>query len=317
MRGIRGRIPSTMPKASPSFSGFDFRQHLSEAECAVLANPQRWEWIATCLPPLPKPLESHPQQPFIFNPETNHAPPQRELFLQLSGESVTRLGDTIYRLRPGSIQLCNHYEMHGLDPIPGEHSLRQLWLHLLTREQMSSNLFSVNAESTPSDMSLRVQSDPFVQLLYDAWSACEADPSDLLLRTFLQTTITTALMEVVGRPLLIPTVELEKSVIDYITAYIEEHLGEPLTLTRLSKLAGYSPHAFHRLFKRHRQITLHRYIVARRITKGRQLLQQGRTVESIAEEIGLSSAAVFSRFFKAHLDYSPSQWRELNRYEIN
>jgi len=282
-----------------------------------LSRPQHWQWLGSCLPEQLQPLQNHPMRDWMLSPGNHHSPPQRELFLALEGTTVYPFKGEVYPIKPGTVCLFDHHEMHGLAPIPGEHSFSHLWLHLPNRNLMSSNLYGVSEAGTLIKVSFRVQSDPFVQLVYDAWSTLAAEPESGIKRFFFQSVLTTAFLELLGRPILEPPKELEKSVVDYIADYIEEHLSEPLTLERLAQFAGYNPHAFHRIFRHHRRITLHRYVIARRITKAQQLLQQGWTLESIAEAVGLSSSAVFSRFFKKWVKLSPSRWREKNRYEIN
>lgn len=246
----------------------------------------------------------------------SHTPPQRELFFALSGTTVSMLGKEIYPIKPGTVMLFDHYETHGLDPVPGEHSIRHLWFHLPSRDQMSTNIFSVDSAGAPSDLAMKVRFDPFVQLIYDAWSDCVAQPHSATSRTLCKSVLTTAFLETLGRPARQPAEEIEKNVVDYIVSYIDKHLAEPLTLTRLAKLAGYNPFSFHRIFKQQKKTTLHRFIMLKRVTEARRLLLQGYSVESVAEAVGMSSPAVFSRFFKTQAELSPSSWRKMNKYEI-
>lgn len=295
---------------------FDFGRYLDERERQVIASPHKWKWIGTCLPRRVPPIPKHRKKKWILDPAHCHTPPQRELLFALAGSSLGCLGEEIFPITPGTIVLYDHHEKHGLAPIPGEKSIRHLWLHFATRDQMSTNIFSVDDNGVPGDLGLKVRIDSFVHLVFDAWSNCAHHPGSPLNETLLKSVLTTAFLEALGRPAREPSAEIERKVVDHIESYIQNHLSEPLTLNRLAKLAGYNPFSFHRLFKKHRKITLHRFIMLARITEARRLLIKGYNVESVAESVGLSSAAVFSRFFKSHAELPPSTWRKINRYDI-
>jgi AraC-like DNA-binding protein len=306
-----------MPRSHPESDPFDFDEYLSDEEKRVVASPHHWKWIASCFPQQVAPLTRHRHLKWLLDPEHCHTPPQRELFFALSGSTVASFNHKVYPTKPGTIMLFDHYESHGgLELPPFVRSCRFFWIHLPTRNQMSTNIFSVDAAGIPNDLSLKVRSDNFVHLLYDAWTNCVSNPHSVLNRTLLQSVLTTAFLESLGRPSRQPAAEVERSVVGYIETYINTHLSEPLTLNHLARLAGYNPFSFHRLFKKHQKITLHRFIMERRLTQARKLLLQGLSVESVAEAVGLSSSAVFSRFFKTQAELSPSSWRKLNRYEI-
>jgi len=306
-----------MPSRHPESDPFDFDEHLDDGEKRILGSPHLWKWIGSCFPERVAPITRHRYMKWLLDPAHCHSPPQRELCFTLSGSAVACFKDKVFPTKPGTILLFDHYESHGgLALPPFVRSSRSFWIHLPTRNQMSTNIFSVDASGNPNDLSLKVRSDSFVHLIYDAWTNCAADPQSRLNRTLFQSALTTAFLEALGRPSRQPAAEVEQSVIDYIETYIDTHLGESLTLNHLAKLAGYNPFSFHRLFKKHQKITLHRFIMERRVTQARKLLLQGMSVESVAESVGLSSAAVFSRFFKTRAELSPSSWRKLNRYEI-
>ena len=305
-----------MPTNSSPADLFSFSQYLSTEEKRIVASPEKWRWIASCFPRGQRPLKRHRYRKWLLDPLHCHTPPQRELLLVLSGNTVATLNGELYSARPGTVLLFDHHESHGLDPAPGQRDFRNLWLHLPNRNQMSTNIHSIDRAGVLNDLPLKIQEDAFVHLIFDAWTACADDPQSPLNRTLLRSVLTTAFLEVLGRPAQPPSVEVKQNVVKYIETYIDNHLNEPLTLSRLAKLAGYNPYSFHRIFKRHHQITLHGHIMQRRVAKARKLLQEGYSVESVTEAVGFSSASVFSRFFKSQAELSPSVWRKENRFEI-
>lgn len=100
--------------------------------------------------------------------------------------------------------------------------------------------------------------------------------------------------------------------------FIDDHLNEPLSLETVADVAAFSPFHFHRLFKAVTNETLHTYILRKRIEKAAALLirQSEKTISDIAVLCGFNSHSVFTRAFKKHYHYNPSEFRRLspNRY---
>lgn len=92
--------------------------------------------------------------------------------------------------------------------------------------------------------------------------------------------------------------------------FIEEHLGESLTLERVAAELYISSTYFSRLFKAKTGQTFSDYLAERRIEQARILLLSGSTpVAEIARQVGYAEPNSFTRLFKAHTGLSPSQYR--------
>ena len=94
--------------------------------------------------------------------------------------------------------------------------------------------------------------------------------------------------------------------------YIEEHIGEELTLSELADVAAFSKYHFHRVFAALLGETLFSFIQRVRLERAATFLcnQPKKSVTGIALECGFSSPSVFSRVFRNRFGLSPSQWRE-------
>lgn len=99
--------------------------------------------------------------------------------------------------------------------------------------------------------------------------------------------------------------------------YVEEHLGEPLTVADVAAAAWFSPFHFHRIFTSLVGETLGEYIQRVRLDRAaRQLLAYPRmSVTRIAMVNGYSSPAAFSRAFRAAHGVSPSAWRRAHAHD--
>ncbi len=93
-------------------------------------------------------------------------------------------------------------------------------------------------------------------------------------------------------------------------AYIEAHLGEPLTLDVIAQASHYSKYHLHRCFVESLGITASAYIWRRRLTEAaRQLALTDRRIVDIAIEFGFGSQQAFTRAFKIGYKQPPCRFR--------
>lgn len=93
--------------------------------------------------------------------------------------------------------------------------------------------------------------------------------------------------------------------------YIEEHLGEEITLDKLATLALFSKYHFHRLFKTDTGKTLMEYVRERRLTQAtHELAYSSKTVTHIAYSLNFNSHDAFDKAFKRVYGISPSEYRK-------
>jgi AraC family transcriptional regulator len=95
-----------------------------------------------------------------------------------------------------------------------------------------------------------------------------------------------------------------------VTAYIDEHLSEPIALSTLAELARLSPYHFCRAFKQSFGIPPHRYHMRRRIERAKALLQD-RPLISVTEvglALGFSETSSFTAAFRRTTGLTPSRY---------
>jgi len=99
--------------------------------------------------------------------------------------------------------------------------------------------------------------------------------------------------------------------IEMILEYIEKSIGSDLSLQTLSKIAGFSPYHFHRVFHSFTGINLHQYILERRLNNcAMQLLHEDCDITEIALDFGFSSSSAFARSFRKHFGCTPTQYKK-------
>jgi AraC family transcriptional regulator len=98
---------------------------------------------------------------------------------------------------------------------------------------------------------------------------------------------------------------------DKVLDFIEAHLGETLTVERLSQVANFSRFHFHRQFADYIGISVARYILLLRLRRASHQLvfNQGGKVIDIALEAGFENPESFSRAFRNTFGCSPSDFR--------
>lgn len=106
---------------------------------------------------------------------------------------------------------------------------------------------------------------------------------------------------------------MERTQIETVICYIEEHLKEELDNHILAQIAGYSEYHFIRLFRKYVHLTPADYIRKRRISEiVRRIGDSKRPISDVAFEYGFNSKENFIRAFRSEHGILPSAWKAAN-----
>ena len=95
-----------------------------------------------------------------------------------------------------------------------------------------------------------------------------------------------------------------------VVEFIEEHLGEPISLAALAELVDLSLFHFARAFTQSFGMPPHRYHMARRMDRARSLLQKpALSVTEIGIQIGFRETSSFTRAFGRFMGLTPTEYR--------
>ena len=96
-----------------------------------------------------------------------------------------------------------------------------------------------------------------------------------------------------------------------VVEYIEEHLDAGPTLEQMAAVARLSPYHFARQFKAATGLPPHQYVIARRVERAKQLLQEDGdlSLAEVAARAGFSDQSQFSHHFKRLVGVTPGQFR--------
>lgn len=93
--------------------------------------------------------------------------------------------------------------------------------------------------------------------------------------------------------------------------YIEENLKSDISIDQLASLVHLSKFYFIRLFKRLMGVSPYQYVLITRINSAKKLLMSPDfRINEIADAVGFSSAARFTKFFSEMTGMSPSEFRK-------
>jgi AraC family transcriptional regulator len=96
-----------------------------------------------------------------------------------------------------------------------------------------------------------------------------------------------------------------------VKSYIEENLGNSISLSELACLACVSVRHFERAFRQSLGVPPHRYVLERRVSAARDLLltHPNLPIEEIARKLGFSSSSHLSAAFSRRMGCSPARFR--------
>lgn len=99
--------------------------------------------------------------------------------------------------------------------------------------------------------------------------------------------------------------------INRVIFHIEAHLGEPLRLDDLARVAHFSPFHFHRIFAAFTGESLAAFIRRLRLERAaQQLLHLDDSVTEIALGAGYETPSAFTRAFATHFGVNPTEYRQ-------
>lgn len=92
---------------------------------------------------------------------------------------------------------------------------------------------------------------------------------------------------------------------------LNEHYTEKISLDELAVLFFINKYYLTKIFKETYGTTINSYIIAKRITRAKQMLRfTDKTLEEIAGSVGMNGGNYFSRMFKKIEGISPREYRK-------
>ena len=103
----------------------------------------------------------------------------------------------------------------------------------------------------------------------------------------------------------------KEQIVETMCRYIDDHLSQDLSLTRMAELVYHSATYISKLFTEVKGIGYNNYVVSCRLTKAAELLQNTRKrLEEIVEEVGYRSVSYFIYSFRNRYSMTPAEYRK-------
>jgi AraC-like DNA-binding protein len=99
-------------------------------------------------------------------------------------------------------------------------------------------------------------------------------------------------------------------------AFMEKYLSEKIELEKIASAAFMSRFHYTRIFKRVYGLSPRQYLKDLRINKGKELLKQGLNISQVCFEVGYDSLPTFCNAFKKATGYSPGEYQNLNKSNL-
>lgn len=107
------------------------------------------------------------------------------------------------------------------------------------------------------------------------------------------------------------TVSKKRMELAAVKSYLDEHYIERITLDELEVRFFINKYYLLKIFKENYGSTISNYLIAKRITRAKQLLRFTKlTIDEIGCEVGMDGAGYFSRMFKKAEGISPKEYRK-------
>jgi AraC family transcriptional regulator len=99
--------------------------------------------------------------------------------------------------------------------------------------------------------------------------------------------------------------------------YIEEYLNLNLSASDIAGIAGLSQYHFGKAFRHSTGMTVHNYVLARRMRRSQELLvKSDLPLAAIAQASGFSNQAHFTAVFSTRIGIAPGSYRSLRRVSV-
>ncbi len=236
----------------------------------------------------------------------------------LSGSCSYRIGDAHYQVKKGDMLVFNTGVNHGKAVKPGEEILE---LHVgfdnIQVEGLTKNNL-IGPETCPV-INLQEHEQEFLKCCSDIYLEQENDlpGSELMLKIqvmrlivlFLKTTRSELCS---SKSPLVSFDSNDKSIIvSTLIAFLDENYMRPVSLDTISKSIYLSPTYISKVFKEETGETPINYLIKLRLSKAREMLQDGRhSIKSVARSVGYEDAYYFSKLYKKYNRMSPSSIRK-------
>ena len=105
------------------------------------------------------------------------------------------------------------------------------------------------------------------------------------------------------------TAQRKSAMMKKITAYVDTHLHEQITLRIIAAHCGVSVSTVTQLFQRQEAVSFHGFVTNRRMMMAENHIREGIPLEQVGKMVGYQDHSTFYRAFRQHYGISPREFR--------
>ena len=113
---------------------------------------------------------------------------------------------------------------------------------------------------------------------------------------------------------IVPSAE-KPELLDRALSFIEANLSNKITLEQVASHFYVSESTISQAFRKKMGVSFYRCVIQRRLISAKTYIQQGISLETVAEHVGFSDYSAFYRAFKQEYGISPRQFRKMQEKE--
>lgn len=102
--------------------------------------------------------------------------------------------------------------------------------------------------------------------------------------------------------------------VEQVADYIERHIREGITVEELARQVHMSKYHFLRKFKEQTGVTVHHFVLNKRLIRAGEELQRGKSLTEAWQNSGFTDYSSFLRNFKKAFGVSPGKYREQSMF---
>lgn len=203
------------------------------------------------------------------------------------------------RLKPGSVVVIPKESYHSFSILSGEESYHRLVFNFSDIPELSELI-----QSKMRNTFVKSTDDNLNYLIQKTIKTAESKESDEIKTSIIRSVLTLVLSEIsessIGNG--ITTRSISQKVIEYIN----QDLCAKHTVTSIARKMNISPSGLTHTFKKEMNISLHRYIVEKRLVLAHRRIADGEPATKAAIECGFNDYSGFYKQYKKMFGTSPS-----------
>lgn len=242
-----------------------------------------------------------------------------EIYYSISGGRQFLIDNKFYTILPGDVFFINSYESHYLSEIDQMvHERIVISIHpdfvkaISTPKTDLNYCFSYREQGFSHRLALdKEQQQRFIYYIHKLTSP-SGFGMDILERTaFMELLVflNKAFYTQCQSDVVEATYQYSQQV-DEILDYINQNIDKPLSIDHLSKQFFLSESYICRIFKSATGTTINKYLTARRITRAKSLLAEGKSVNEVCESCGFQDYSNFLKAFTKAVGISPKKYAQ-------